>query len=49
MDGSRYGVAPLVRASQQHVVNVAQDGGLCAVMVSAKPLQGDTPQSLFGK
>jgi hypothetical protein len=35
---SRYGVAPLVRASQQHVVNVAQDGGLCAVMVSLKSL-----------
>jgi hypothetical protein len=37
---SRYGVAPLVRASQQHVVNVAQDGGLCAVMVSAKGISG---------
>jgi len=26
---SRFGVAPVARASQQHVVNVAQDGG-CA-------------------
>lgn len=37
---SRYGVALVVRASQQHVVNVAQDGGMCAVMVSAKALHG---------
>jgi hypothetical protein len=28
----------VVRASQQHVVNVAQQGGMCAVMVSAKAL-----------
>jgi hypothetical protein len=35
---SRYGVALVVRASQQHVVNVAQQGGMCAVMVSAKAL-----------
>lgn len=37
---SRYGVALLVRASQQHVVNVAQHGGMCAAMVSAKALRG---------
>jgi uncharacterized circularly permuted ATP-grasp superfamily protein len=38
---SRYGVALVVRASQQAVVNVAQDGGMCAVMVSAKALRGE--------
>ncbi len=37
---TRYGVAMVVRASQQHVVNVAQEGGMCAVMVSAKALHG---------
>ncbi len=37
---SRYGVALVARASQQHVVNVAQHGGLCGVMVSAKALHG---------
>jgi hypothetical protein len=42
---SRYGVALLTRASQQSVVNVAQHGGMCAVMVSAKALSG-TPTSL---
>ena len=36
---SRYGVAMVVRASQEPVVNVAQRGGMCAVMVSAKALQ----------
>ena len=36
---SRYGVAMVVRASQQPVVNVAQQGGMCAVMVSAKALR----------
>lgn len=35
---SRYGVALLARASQRAVVNVAQQGGMCAVMVSAKAL-----------
>ncbi|HEY7233508.1 MAG TPA: hypothetical protein VH539_05120 [Gemmatimonadaceae bacterium] len=35
---SRYGVALVARASQQHVVNVAQQGGMCAAMVSAKAL-----------
>lgn len=35
---SRYGVALVARASQQEVVNVAQRGGMCAVMVSAKAL-----------
>jgi hypothetical protein len=35
---SRYGVAMVARASQRPVVNVAQQGGMCAVMVSAKAL-----------
>ena len=35
---SRYGVALVARASQRPVVNVAQQGGMCAVMVSAKAL-----------
>ena len=35
---SHYGVAMLVRASQGRVVNIAQKGGTCAVMVSAKAL-----------
>ena len=37
---SRYGVGLVARASQQHVVNVAQHGGMCAVMVSAQALHG---------
>jgi hypothetical protein len=37
---SRYGVAVVTRASQKQVVNVAQHGGLCAVMVSAKAIHG---------
>ena len=36
---SRYGVALIARASQRSVVNVAQQGGMCAVMVSAKALR----------
>ena len=36
---SRYGVALVARASQRPVVNVAQQGGMCAVMVSAKALR----------
>ena len=36
---SRYGLATLARASQKQVVNVAQHGGMCAVMVG-KPLDG---------
>jgi len=32
---SRYGVAFIARASQKQVVNVAQHGGECAVMVSS--------------
>jgi hypothetical protein len=50
---SRYGVALMARASQQHVVNVAQHGGMCAVMVGAAALhtreyriQTDTRASL---
>jgi hypothetical protein len=42
---SRYGVAIVARASQQAVVNVAQKGGMCAVMVSAKALRDPTPAS----
>ena len=37
---SPYGVALVARASQLPVVNVAQQGGMCAVMVSAKALHG---------
>jgi hypothetical protein len=37
---SRDGVAFVGRASQQNVVNIAQHGGMCAVMVSAKALHG---------
>jgi hypothetical protein len=33
---NRYGVAMLARASQSQVVNVAQHGGVCAVMVGAQ-------------
>jgi hypothetical protein len=35
---SRYGVALVARASQRAVVNVAQAGGMCAVLVGAKAL-----------
>ena len=35
---NRYGVAMLARASQSQVVNVAQHGGVCAVMVSAQAM-----------
>jgi hypothetical protein len=34
---TRYGLAVLGRASQKQVVNVAQRGGLCAVMVGRPP------------
>jgi len=40
---SRYGVALVARASQRSVVNVAQQGGMCAVMVSAKALRAAQP------
>jgi hypothetical protein len=36
---SRYGVAMVTRASQHDVVNVAQQGGMCATMVSAQALR----------
>jgi hypothetical protein len=45
---SRYGVALVARASQRLVVNVAQHGGMCAVMVSAKALRGATDPSMLG-
>jgi hypothetical protein len=35
---NRYGVWMLARASQSQVVNVAQHGGVCAVMVSAQAM-----------
>jgi hypothetical protein len=34
---SRYGLASLVRASQKQVVNVAQRGGMCSLMVGKLP------------
>ena len=37
---TRYGVGLVTRASQRPVVNVALQGGMCAVMVSAKALHG---------
>jgi hypothetical protein len=39
---TKYGVAILGRASQKQVVNVAQRGGLCAVMIGryGKPIHG---------
>lgn len=37
---SRYGVGFVARASQKQVVNVAQQGGECAVMVSASAVAG---------
>jgi hypothetical protein len=42
---SKYGLAILGRASQKHVVNVAQRGGMCAVVHSRAPtrLVGPTP------
>ena len=39
---SRYGLSILARASQKQVVNVAQRGGICAVMV------GKAPERLVG-
>ncbi len=39
---SKYGVAILARASQKQVVNVAQRGGICAVLV------GRPPRRLYG-
>jgi len=37
---SRYGVGMVARASQKQVVNVAQRGGECAVMISASAVSG---------
>lgn len=37
---TRYGVGLVARASQDAVVNVAQRGGMCAVMVGAKAIAG---------
>jgi uncharacterized circularly permuted ATP-grasp superfamily protein len=45
---SRYGVALVARASQGSVVNVAQQGGMCAVMVSAKALDGSADAATHG-
>jgi hypothetical protein len=45
---SKYGLAILGRASQKQVVNVAQRGGMCAVMVGRPPVRligpGPAPQ-----
>ena len=40
---SKYGLACLGRASQKQVVNVAQRGGLCVVMVGHPPLRPMNP------
>ncbi|MDQ2768442.1 MAG: hypothetical protein M3Y30_14970 [Gemmatimonadota bacterium] len=45
---SRDGVALVGRASQQHVVNVAQHGGMCAVMVSARAIHGAADSAAHG-
>jgi hypothetical protein len=45
---SPYGVAMVARASQRSVVNVAQHGGMCAVMVSAKALDGGADAATHG-
>ena len=45
---TRYGVALVTRASQRPVVNVAQQGGMCAVMVSAKALHGTADATTLG-
>ena len=45
---SRYGVALVARASQRSVVNVAQHGGMCAAMVSAKALAGTADAATHG-
>jgi hypothetical protein len=44
---TQYGVAITVRASQKQVVNVAQRGGMCVVLVGRppRPLQGPAPVS----
>ena len=34
---SKYGVSILGRASQKQVVNIAQRGGMCAVMIGHPP------------
>jgi hypothetical protein len=39
---TKYGVSVLARASQKQVINVAQRGGMCAVMI------GHPPSRLFG-
>jgi len=45
---TRYGVALVTRASERPVVNVAQQGGMCAVMVSAKALHGTADATTLG-
>jgi hypothetical protein len=44
---SKYGVAILARASQKQVVNVAQRGGICAVLIGRPPerLHGPRPEA----
>ncbi len=41
-------VALVGRALQQHVVNVAQHGGMCAMMVSAKAIHGAADGAAHG-
>jgi hypothetical protein len=42
---TRYGVGLVVRASQRNIVNVAQRGGMCGVMASAKAITPSAPAS----
>lgn len=45
---TRYGLSTLVRASQKQVVNVAQRGGICSLMLASLPVSlvgpGDAPR-----
>jgi hypothetical protein len=43
---TRHGVAIMARASQKHVVNVAQRGGLCAVAIGRPPTRLVGPEGL---
>jgi hypothetical protein len=43
--GTRYGLAILGRASQKQVVNVAQRGGLCVVMIGRAPTELHGPSA----
>jgi hypothetical protein len=43
---TKYGLAMLGRASQKQVVNVAQRGGMCSVLVGRPPTQLVGPGNL---